>query len=287
MQCCQPTDQQVALFDRDGAVTLDTPLTRRHLKDAEELMDQLLPAVQSTSDAKPHYRSGQRFLTEPAFVRIIEHPFFEHAAKKLLHSHAVVVASANITKTPPQPNTPFKILTEHTDQVLRLSDLNSIPRKMQIHLYIWLADVDDQCAPLMYRPGSHRQLAQHMTDHPQTDPLPWLNSNFVNVSKDCPTPVITGTGPDQWPNLVYADPVPCVDRAGQMTAVNLATIHSASTNASLTARKRLNIGFRPKGVMVGEMQKRVEARDTYWSQLGKVMSPDRQHLTRNDVTPAI
>ena len=283
MQNLNITDQQVEAFDRDGAVTIDTPITSRQLADAVELMDQLLPLAKPTPAVKVRDRVGKRFLLDPAFVRIIENPFFEHTAKRLLHSDAVVVASANITKTLPQPKNPYKIGNEHTDQVLCLSDLTSVPRKMQIHLYIWLADVDDQCAPLVYRPGSHRQLAQHMADYLKTDSLPWLNSNFINVSKDCPTPVITGTGPDQWPDLAHADPIPCVARAGQMTAVNLAMIHSASTNASPTARKRLNIGFRPKGVVVGEMKQRVEARNTYWSQLEKVLSPDRRHLTGNDV----
>ena len=275
------TDDQIEAFERDGAVTVDTPLTSQLLTDASRLMDRLLPLSadeRNPPGVKPQrYRIGRSYPLEAPFVRIIEEPFFELLAKRLMRTDSVVMTSTSLKKTHPQPGAEFEI-GEHTDMTLGLADLASTPRRMSLGLFIWISDVDEKCAPLMIRPGSHRQIAQAMGDKPRYIHGPWEKDNFANVPDVHALPVVIARLPDQWPDLEYAQLVACTARAGQVTALNPATIHGASTNVGKAHRKSLNIGVRPKSIEIGETKARNDATKTYLPRLRKVLSRDRRHI---------
>jgi len=275
------TDEQVEAFGRDGSVTVDTPLTTQTLDAASRLMDERL-SLSSDKRNPPgsvpqRFRIKQNQTLDPPFVRIVEEPFLERLAQRLLHTDSVILKEASLRNTYPQPGAQCE-MTEHTDMTLSLSDLESRPRRMSVGLFVWISDVDEQCAPLMIRPGSHRQIAQFMGDNPRYIHGPWKQEEFVNVPDASSLPVGIGTFPDQWPDLEYADPVACVARAGQVTAVNPATIHGASTNVGRTNRKTLIIGMQPKSIELGETKQRHEGRVEYLRRIRNVLSPHRRHI---------
>ena len=76
------------------------------------------------------------------------------------------------------------------------------------------------------------------------------------------------------PELDYADLVPCVARAGQVTVLNVATIHSATTNIGQTNRKTVNITMWPSSVEIGETKSRRINRLKYVGELKTILSPD-------------
>ncbi len=279
------TDSELQQFEQDGTVTVDTPLTRQVLEDASCLMDQLLPLgadARNLAEETPHrYRIGRNHPLDLPLVRIIENAFFELLAMRLLHTDSVVINSTAIRNTHPQPGAKFEV-GEHTDMTLSLTDLTSTPRRMNVGLFVWITDVDETSAPLMVRPGSHRQLAQSMGNKPQYIYGPWEKDQFANVPDAHTLPIAhIGRFPDQWPDLEFAEPVPCVARAGQVTVLNPATIHGASTNVGQTHRKSLLIIMQPRSIDLGESRDRCKNRRAYLAQLTRVLAPDRRHLAMN------
>ena len=276
------TQQQIETFERDGAVTIDTPLTARVLAAASDLADLLLPLAEPKEGERKRYRVGQNNLLDPPFVEIIEHPFFEEVMKRLLHADQIFILNNGLRKTHPEPGAKFEV-GEHTDITYSLADMASVPRRMDVSFFLWIADVDEKCAPLMYRPGSHLQIAQYMGDRPRYIHGPFDPDDYVNVPDIHSLPVGCAAHREHWPDLEYAEPVPCVARAGQVTAINQAAIHGASTNVGHTSRKSFSWGLRPKGIVMGERKSRSESRSEYFAELRKRMSPERRHLIADDV----
>ena len=276
------TEQQMEAFERDGAVTIDTPLTDRQLAAASDLTDRLLPLAEPKEGERMRYRVGQNNLLDPPLVQIIEHPFFERVMKRLLHADRVAVIATALRKAHPQAGAKFEF-GEHTDITYSLADMASVPRRMDLSFFLWISDVDERCAPLMYRPGSHRQIAQSMGDRPHYVHRPFDPGDYLNVPDIHSVPVGSAAHREHWPDLEYAEPVPCVARAGQMTAINQAAIHGASTNVGQTSRKTFIIGFRPKGVVMGDRKSALESRRRYLSELRKRLFPERRHLIPDDV----
>ena len=276
------TDSELQQFELDGAVTIDTPLTSQQITEASQLMDRLLPVGPPRPGEKnPRYRVGKNNVYEPAFTRIIEQPFFESVAKRLLHTDSVVINCTAIRNTHPQPGANFEV-GEHTDMTLSLMDLTSPPRRMNVGLFVWITDVDETSAPLMVRPGRHRQLAQSMGNRPQYIYGPWEKDQFANVPDAHTLPIAhIGRFPNQWPDLEFAEPVPCVARAGQVTVLNPATIHGASTNVGQTNRKSLLIIMQPRSIALGESRGRCKTRRAYLAQLTRVLAPNRRHIAMN------
>ena len=104
------TDSELQQFELDGAVTIDTPLTSQQIAEASQLMDRMLPLGPPRPGEKhPRYRVGKNNVYEPAFTRIIEQPFFESVAKRLLHTDSVVINCTAIRNTHPQPGANFEV----------------------------------------------------------------------------------------------------------------------------------------------------------------------------------
>ena len=278
------TDDQVKAFEQDGAVTIDTPLTSQQIAEASQLMDRMLPlGPPRPGEKNPRYRVGKNNVCEPAFVRIMEQPFFESVAKRLLYSDEVVMVGSALRKTYPDSENVFKDTGEHTDFTFSVADMASVPRRMELTFFIWIADVDEKCAPLVYRPQSHRQIAEYMGDKPRYIHGPFDKDDYINMPDIHAAPVVIGTFLDQLPDLEYADLIPIVASAGQMTVINLATIHAGSTNVGTSDRRRLSVSFWPKAAVIGENKRRARGRELFQSQLAKKLSADRQHLVPEEV----
>ena len=186
--------EEIRRFDEDGAVTVDTPLSPDELSAASAAMERLLPYDKSS----PHYRitSTNKFV-DPTLINLVQHPFFEAVACQVLRAEEVRFRQLALACTYPQTG-PFTF-DQHVDIQYSLDNLNSVPRRMTCSYFIWLSDVYERRAPLMYRPGSHRLIAAHR----QKDP----------ALKDV-VPMVAGVKLEDLPSLPYADPVPLKARAG-------------------------------------------------------------------------
>ena len=272
------TDEQVEAFERDGVVTVDTPWSGKLIEDVSEIMDRQLPIsadkMNLPGEKPQRYRIKRDDPLEEPYVRIIEDPFLEVIAKRLLHSESVNLRRVALRNTYPEPTTEFKV-DEHTDITVSMADLASTPRRMSVGMFLWITDVDEKCAPLMVRPGSHRQIAESMGDNPRYIHGTWDKDDFINAPDETSHPIGIYTSPGQWPELDYADFVPCLARAGQVTILNAATIHGPSTNIGQTNRKTMIISMRPTSVEIGENKNRSIHRQAYVQQLKTILSPGR------------
>ena len=275
------TDEQVALFDRDGVITLDTPVPKPLLAEASKLMDELFPLSfdkRNHPGEKPtRYRVGRNEPTEDVFVQILQNPFFEHLAGRMLHAESVHLVSIALRTTHPEPGAEFQF-NEHTDMSLGLQDFSVTPRRMAVSMFLWIDDVDEKIAPLMVRPGSHRRIAEAMGDNPRYIHRPWDPDDFINVPNETSLPLYIATGPKDWPKADFSDPIPCVARAGQVTVLNPAVIHAASTNVGQGNRKSMHIDMWPAGVEIGETKNRRINREKYVEQLRTILPPERQSI---------
>lgn len=251
------TTNQINQFAELGAVTVDTPLTEDHLASAVDAFDSLLPFVEPTEGGKPNYRVSSRDVFEQPLIDLIQHPFLEQSAKEILGAEAVEFFATAIIKSYPQPGAEFQFW-EHVDIKYSLSDIDSRPRRMFCSCLVWLSEVTEKTAPLMYRPGSHRLIGGHMVEHP----------DYID------DPVNIGDLPD----LPYAEPEPLLAKKGQVSFLTTGMIHGASTNIGSHARKVMFIPFSPKGVEVRANMKTVEQRYEYYRALGPLLRPDRRHI---------
>ena len=253
------TEQEIQQFSDLGAVTIDTPLTQQQLTAASAVFDRLLPGP----GEKPRYRvSTTCTFYDPELLDIIQHPFFEEVAKHVLRADEVRFFQTAIVTTYPAPNTPFSF-DQHVDVQYRLSDLNATPRRMVCSYFLWIEDVTEKRAPLMYRPGSHRLIAKERENRPE------LKGSAAHVE---------GVSLAGLPQLDYADPIPVVARAGQATVLTTAMVHGASVNVDTLPRKAMVITFTAADVEIGLPQNQADVKRDYDRELKKRLRPERTHI---------
>ena len=253
------TEQEIQQFSDVGAVTIDTPLTQQQLTTASAVFDRLLPGP----GEKPRYRvSTTCTFYDPELLDIIQHPFFEEVAKRVLCADEVRFFQTAIVTTYPAPNTPFSF-DQHVDVQYCLSDLDATPRRMVCSYFLWIEDVTEKRAPLMYRPGSHRLIAKERENRPK------LKGSAAHVE---------GVSLAGLPQLDYADPIPVVARAGQATVLTTAMVHGASINVDTLPRKAMVITFTAEGVEIGLPQNQADVKRDYDRELKKRLRPERAHI---------
>ncbi len=72
----QFTDAELRKYEKEGAVIIDSPFTTEELDRAESAWDRL------KESGRPPYE-------DPDYVDVVQHPYFEEVAKKLLRADAV------------------------------------------------------------------------------------------------------------------------------------------------------------------------------------------------------
>lgn len=251
------SDAQIDEFERIGAVTIDTPFTTEQLDAASTTFDRLLPPPGEGADRDSFRVSRTNDFFNPQLLLFIEHPFTEAVCQRALRAEQVQFWASAIVKTHGQPGLAPQYW-QHVDIKYSMRDLEAEPRRMLCSCLLWLTDVTEDRAPLMYRPGSHRQIAAVMDKHP---------AHIEN-------PV----GVDELPDLPYADPTPLLTRRGQMTVCTTAMIHGASINTGQLARKVIFILFHPRGCDVPANMDMVEQRNRYLRKLHEHFRPGRRHI---------
>ncbi|MDA0745353.1 MAG: phytanoyl-CoA dioxygenase family protein [bacterium] len=255
--------QEVKQFEDAGAVTVDSPLTEQQLAAASAAYDRLLPLAPPGESGQVRYRLGSTCeFYDPELLELIQHPFFEEVAKQVLRAKTVYFYLAAMAMTHPQPDAVWSY-DQHTDIQYCLSDLDAVPKRMICSLFVWISDVNEKRAPMVFRPGSHRLIAAEREKDPELKGV---------------TPQVVGTKMDRLPDLPYADPVPIVARAGQVSVLTTGMIHGASLNVDTVPRKALLITFTAEDVEILLPPAQVDLKKAYDLELRQRLRPDRVHI---------
>lgn len=254
--------QQIAQFDQDGAVTIDTPLTTTELETLRDTYDNLFPGPDTEAGREKSRHSRTADFFDQPLVDLIQHPFFEKVAAKALCANAVRFANIALSKTYPRPEEKFDFI-QHTDVQYSLSDIDATPRRMTVSFFIWIDDVNEKRAPLMYRRGSHRQIAEWRQRHPR----------YQNE-----VPRVHGTTEENLPSLDYEPAQPIVAKAGQVSVLTTALVHGPSTNVDIKSRYACHLSYTSDEFDIELPKPKQNVRVGYYRALRDYLRPDRLHL---------
>eukprot|EP01050_Picozoa_sp_SAG11_P028905 SAG11_NODE_7926_length_1080_cov_1.670744_1_plen_303_part_10 len=235
------TDAQLDEFAARGCVTIDSPFTPSELRAAAASLDEMTVhdpdqgfeeegpdgRMRPTGNHRSHpsVRGGlaraENFV--PALLGLLQHPWQEQVAQRVLRSADVVLLNAGAVYSYPEPEPP-EAYTFHIDEQTTREEMAASPFRGTASLWLWLTDVGPDCGPLMVHPGSHHILADAWAREPWCWPR--------------------GTACQAWrltPGLYdqLAPAVPVLARAGQVTLMNYATLHSASYVKSRTHVRKM------------------------------------------------
>jgi hypothetical protein len=251
------TEAEIQQFNTDGAVTINTPLTAQEVADASAAFDRLLPFQEG--QYRPSLTCSD---DDPAIVAIIQHPFFEETARQVLEAERVLFFQTAILTAYPEPNTPFSFW-QHVDIQYRLADFQAVPKHILCSFFLWLTDVNERRAPMMFRPGSHLLIARE-----REHDLEWQG----NPPRVAPVPLA------KLPALPYADPIPLTATAGQVSVLTTAAIHGASVNVDSEPRKNLVLTFAAAGVTIALPPHEEQEKRDYHRRLRSQVRPERAHI---------
>ena len=106
--------EQLRIFEEQGAVTIDTPLTPKEIASAAAAIDALLPLKPAGPDRAPRFRYGATCnYYESALLDLIQHPFFEAVAKRVLRADAIRFFQTAIVASYPQPRKRVQLRPAH------------------------------------------------------------------------------------------------------------------------------------------------------------------------------
>jgi hypothetical protein len=251
------SDGDVQRFLDEGAITIDTPLPPDAIRAGAAVVDARLPAIAPDANAAINYRYGETCsFFDPALIALIEHPFFEDTARRVLDADDVRIFQTAITIVYPQPGAHWGF-EQHVDVHYRQSDWQAHPRRIICSFFLWLCDVNAKRAPMVCRPGSHRLLASTgRRGHPH----------------------VAGVGLDGLPPHDYAKPVPILARAGQVSVVTTGMVHGASVNVDDQPRRALVMTYTARGVRIDLPAEQEIDRRRYLRTLREHLSPARRHI---------
>ena len=254
------SEDDVQRFLDDGAITIDTPIAAESIRAGCAIVDARLPFVASSSPAEPvEHRFGETCsFYESPLVDLIAQPFFEKVAKQVLDADEVRLFQTAITIVHPQPDARWAF-EQHIDVRYREDHWRARPREVVCTFFLWLCDVNERRAPMVHRPGSHRLLARN-------------DRHGV--------PRVAGVAFDRLPARRYADPVPIVARAGQVSIVTTALVHGSSVNVDHEARRALVMPYTARGVEIELPPDQERQRRDYLRALAELLPPDRRHIAR-------
>jgi hypothetical protein len=266
------TDAQLAQYEEQGAVTIDSPFTTEQLDRAEAAWDRLK-------------QNGRAPYEEPDYVEIVQHPYFEEVAKKLLRADAVhlwwgLAPHERAPAKPPYVNSRDQWAQGcHVDIQATLEDFEATPRRMRAELWFWLNDVPAHRGAMRILPGSHRPIMEHWDrilrpEHkvslPRVHglrPVPETAAAFLEYIPDM--------GETPW---VEREPTAAVARRGQILVLCSAGLHSAWQNEDTVPRKAMGTSWIAAGVSCGLPKNQRDALMDFFPRLRRQLRPDRAHI---------
>ena len=159
------TGEQLRAFETSGYALLESPLTPDQLDSAEDAFDRLIQVRQTHSQAV----LSQALATDPPFVELISHPWFESVAKQLLRSEQVRLIELGPSQF--RPGTGESRSEEadaahwrsgaHLDIQVSASGFDATPRQDMLACWFWVNDVPAERGAMRILPGSHRPIQEH------------------------------------------------------------------------------------------------------------------------------
>ncbi len=268
------TDAQLVQYEEQGAVTIDTPFTTEQLDRAEAAWDRL-----KANGGEPY--------EDPDYVDVMQHPYFEEVAKKLLRADAVHLwwGLAPHERAPSEP--PYASSRDqwaqgcHVDIQATLEDFEATPRRMRAELWFWLNDVPEDRGAMRILPGSHRPIMEHWGRVLR----PEQKAKLPRVHGLRPEPVAeTATAfPEYVPDMggtpwVERAPIAAVARRGQILVLCSAGLHSAWQNEDTVPRKAMGTSWAAAGVPCGLPKNQRDGVMAFFPQLRSKLRPDRAHI---------
>ncbi|MGA1197264.1 MAG: phytanoyl-CoA dioxygenase family protein [Candidatus Latescibacterota bacterium] len=267
------TDAELNTYQDEGAVIIDTPFTSEELDKAEAAWDRL------TTNGAPPYE-------DPDYVNLVQHPYLEAVAKKVLKAQAVHLWGGVRPHERAPSKGPFGSARErwekgyHTDIQATWEDFNATPRRMRAELWLWVNDVPIDRGAMRILPGSHKPIMEH-----------W--SRVLTPEHKAELPRVHGLRPDptekslaypecvpQLSDTLWADqePVPQVARRGQMLILCSAGLHSAWENEDVVPRKAMTTSWVANGVKCGLPKNQRDGVLSFFPELRKKLRPERKHI---------
>ncbi len=270
-------DEQLNQYERDGAVMIDSPFTVEELDRAEAAWDRL-------------QASGDPAYEDPDYVDVVQHPFFEEVAKKVLRSDSVHlwwgVQPHNRPPREGQFNSPSDQWKNgcHTDIQATWEDFRAIPRRMRAELWFWVNEVPENRGAMRILPGSHRPIMEYWdrvltTEHKAM--LPRVHGLRPDPPERAPA------YPEHVPDLLDKpwlehEPVPAVARRGQILILCSSGLHSAWQNEDSVPRKGMGTSWIATGVPGGMPKVQCDAVKGFFPHLRKKLRPERAHIVPED-----
>ena len=272
------TDAQLTAYEEQGAVTIDSPFTEQELDRAEAAWDRL------KQNSQPPYE-------DPDYIDIIQHPFFEQVAQKVLRADTVHLwwGLAPHERAPSKP--PYSDYKEqwargcHTDIQATSEDFEATPRRMRAELWFWLNDVPADRGAMRILPGSHRPIMAHwskiLTSEQKTK-LP-----RVHGLRPIPVPDTATAFPEHVPDLIdtpwsACEPTPFVAKRGQILIFCSAGLHSAWQNEDSVPRKAMGTSWVAQGVSCGLPKNQRDEVMDFFPKLRAKLHPDRAQIAPDD-----
>ena len=271
------TEEELAAYERDGAVTIDGPFGEEALDRAEAAWDRIKA-------------SGDPPYDEPEYVNVVQDPFFEEVAKKVLRAERVHLWWGLAPHERPVWDKPFDSPRDqwangsHVDIQATWEDFTATPRRMRCELWFWLNEVPEHRGAMRILPGSHRRIMEHWSriltpEHKSM--LPRVhgirhqpNEGFVAYPEHLPD--LTETS---W---FDQEPVPYVAKRGQVLVLCSGGLHSAWQNEDDVPRKAMGNSWAAQGVTCGLPKNQRDLAVEFLPKLKSKLSPDRAHIVSED-----
>ena len=269
------TDAQLEQYEEQGAVTIDTPFTPAQLDRAEAAWDRL----QADRSIKPY--------EDPDYVDVIQHPYFEEVAKKVLRADAVhlwwgLAPHERAPSPSPHPAPQDQWAGGcHADIQATLEDFEATPRRMRAELWFWLNDVPANRGAMRILPGSHRPIMTHWSQvltSAQKAKLPrvhGLRPEPVSEKSAAFPEYIPAMGEKPW---IEQEPTAASARRGQILILCSAGLHSAWANEDTIPRKAMGTSWVATGVPCGLPKEQRDALMAFFPPLRSKMRPERAHI---------
>ncbi len=268
------TDAQLAQYEEQGAVTIDSPFTTEQLDRAEAAWDRLRD-------------NGGAPYEDPDYIEVIQHPYFEEVAKKLLRADAVHLWWGLAPHERAPASAPYDDPREqwargcHVDIQATLEDFEATPRRMRAELWFWLNDVPAHRGAMRILPGSHRSIMAHWSRVLRPEHKAELPR--VHGLRPAPVSPTAAAFPEYIPDLgekswLECEPVPAVARRGQILVLCSAGLHSAWQNEDTVPRKAMGTSWIAAGVSGGLPKNQRDALMDFFPRLRHQLRPDRAHI---------